>query len=435
MLTKCPECMQLVSDKAISCPHCGYPFQLIQQQPLILPNSSVVQSPPVQQPLVQQPLVQQPPPKKPKKKRMRLPNGFGQISEIRGRNLRNPYRVMITVGKDENGKPIVKPLKPRAYFPTYNEAYTALAEFNKTPYDIETDITVKELYELWFDEYERSISSKTSLRQTKTAWQYCSEVYDMRAKAIRPRHIKKCIDEGTAMFRGKVRHAPPMVQSRIKTLFNLMFDYAVEYEIVDINHARSFKLSDDIIKEVTTVKNSHIIYTDDEMRVLWEYTHNFYISMVVVQCYSGWRPQELLTLRIEDVDLENLTFRGGMKTESGRNRVVPIHSRISGLVRKYFEKSSAMGCAYLFGRDCDGGKPMTYMQFSRAFTALADNLDIGSGHRLHDGRTHFVTSAKRYGVDEYAIKYIVGHKISDITESVYTKRDPDWLRKEIEKIM
>ena len=42
--------------------------------------------------------------------------------------------------------------------------------------------------------------------------------------------------------------------------------------------------------------------------------------------------------------------------------------------------------------------------------------------------------AKKYGVDEYAIKYMVGHKISDITEKVYTEREFQWLREEIEKI-
>ena len=31
------------------------------------------------------------------------------------------------------------------------------------------------------------------------------------------------------------------------------------------------------------------------------------------------------------------------------------------------------------------------------------------------------------GVDEYAIKKMVGHEIYDITEKVYTKRDPQWL--------
>ena len=42
--------------------------------------------------------------------------------------------------------------------------------------------------------------------------------------------------------------------------------------------------------------------------------------------------------------------------------------------------------------------------------------------------------AKKYKVDEYAIKYMVGHRITDITEKVYTCRDPTWLMDEICKI-
>ena len=125
MLIQCPECDLQVSDKANTCPHCGYPLK-----PDAKPKSS----------------------RKPNKRR-RLPNGFGQISEIKGRNLRNPFRAMVTVGKDKNGKPICKPLKPESYFPTYNDAYTALVEFNKNPYNLEPSITVKELYDKWTPEY------------------------------------------------------------------------------------------------------------------------------------------------------------------------------------------------------------------------------------------------------------------------------------------
>lgn len=41
---------------------------------------------------------------------------------------------------------------------------------------------------------------------------------------------------------------------------------------------------------------------------------------------------------------------------------------------------------------------------------------------------------KKYNVDQFAIKYIVGHKINDLTEKVYTKREASWLKTEIEKI-
>ena len=61
-------------------------------------------------------------------------------------------------------------------------------------------------------------------------------------------------------------------------------------------------------------------------------------------------------------------------------------------------------------------------------------LGINPEHRGHDGRVHFVTSAKKAEVDEYALKRIIGHYISDLTERVYTARSTDWLQKEIQKI-
>ena len=43
---------------------------------------------------------------------------------------------MVTVGKTSTGRPICKPLKPESYFPTYNDAYAALVEYNKDPENI-----------------------------------------------------------------------------------------------------------------------------------------------------------------------------------------------------------------------------------------------------------------------------------------------------------
>ena len=63
MLIKCPECELQVSDKATTCPHCGFPLQ---------------------------PSVKSRKPRAKNNKRRRLPNGFGQISEIKNRNLRKP---------------------------------------------------------------------------------------------------------------------------------------------------------------------------------------------------------------------------------------------------------------------------------------------------------------------------------------------------------
>ena len=409
MLTQCPECELPVSDKATACPHCGYPLKPSEKQ------------------------------KRPRKsnKRRRLPNGFGQISEIKNRNLRNPFRAMVTVGKTPDGKPICKPLKPESYFATYNDAYAALVEYNKNPYDLEPSITMQELYDKWLPEYEKTVKSTKS---ATSAWAYCSGVYKMRVMDIRARHVKGCMEEGVAVIRGKEQHPTATMKNQIKSLFNMLLDYALEYELVDRNYSRTFNLTEETVKEIQSVKKEHIAFTDEEMDLLWANASSKQgVDILLIQCYSGWRPQELGLLELKDVDLENWTFQGGMKTDAGENRVVPIHSRIQDLVLQKYQEAEALGSPYLLNWADPNNRnrknlKLTYARYQKAFERIRDELKLNPNHRPHDGRTHFVTMAKRYGVDEYAIKYMVGHKISDITEKVYTRREFAWLREEIEKI-
>lgn len=411
MLTKCPECELQVSDKAFNCPHCGYPLQ---------PNAKIVKS-------------------RKSNKRKRLPNGFGQITEIKNRNLRKPFRAMVTVGKNPSGKPVCELLKPEAYFSTYNDAYTALVEYHKNPYDLNHDITVRQLYEKWTEEYFKTLKSDSSARTITSAWAYCSSIYDMRVTDVRVRHIKGCMDNGVVITKGEERYPSAGIKARIKSMFNLMLDYALEYEIVTQNYARTFNISDDIIREKEATTRGHIPFTEEELQTLWDNIRNVkYADVVLIQCYSGWRPQELGLIELENVDLKNWTFMGGMKTEAGTNRIVPIHSKIRPLVLEKYKEAQTLNSKYLI--NCTDGTThksnimFTYDKYQKRFCKIRNDLNLNPQHRAHDGRMHFITAAKKYSVDEYAIKYMVGHAITDITEKVYTKRELDWLKNEIEKI-
>ena len=410
MLLKCPECELQVSDKAVSCPHCGYPMQ-----PDIKPRK----------------------PRNKNNKRRRLPNGFGQISEIKNRNLRKPFRALVTVGKSETGRPICKPLKPESYFPTYNDAYAALVEYNRNPYDLDLLMSVKELYEKWTDEYFKTVG-ESAKRGTKNAWLYCTTVYNIKVKDLRARHIKKCIEDGKATIKGKEKTANAYVKNYIKVFFNQMLDYALEYELVDRNYSRTFNLSNDTIKEIITVKKEHLAFSESEMELLWKHIDDVQlVDVVLIQCYSGWRPQELGLIKLANIDLDQGSFIGGMKTDSGIDRIVPIHSRIKPIVERRYNEALSLGSDYLINYVSDAHHTetmLTYRRYSRAFEKIRDELELNPEHRPHDGRKSFVTFAKKHEVDEYAIKYMVGHKISDITEKIYTEREFTWLKNELEKI-
>lgn len=409
MLIKCPECELQVSSKAIHCPHCGCPTNHSGRGRK--PNRG--------------------------KRRKRLPNGFGQISEIKGRNLRKPFRAMITTGKTKTGKPICEPLKPESYFETYNDAYAALVAYHRNPYDLSPDITMTELYDRWSTRHFETLKTNGSISSYENAWKYCSQLYPMRVAEVRVRHMKNCIENGFIEIKGEKHTATSSIKSIMKTLLNLMFDFALEYDLVDRNRARNFSLN--LSEEDEETSTPHIPFTQEEVDVLWKHVDDTpYVDVILIQCYSGWRPQELCRILLSDVDLENWKFGGGMKTPSGINRTVPIHTKIRFLVARRYHEERLSGGKYLFSCD-DGystvnGRTLTYSKYRTRFSKVMKHLGLNPEHRPHDPRVHFTTQAKRYHVDEYVLKLLVGHKIKDVTEKYYTKRDIEWLRTEMEKI-
>lgn len=413
MLIKCPECELQVSDKALSCPHCGMPLQ-----------KDISKK------------------RRPTKGRMKLPNGFGSITEIKNKPLRKPFRVRVCVGKTQEGQPVLKALKPESMFKTYNEAYAALMEYNKNPYDLDLDMTVQQLYEKWTDEYFAQIK-EASVRTITSAWAYCSSIYSMRVKDVRPRHIKGCIEDGFRVEnRGKKKGEKIFpsadAKTRMKSMFNLMFDYALEHDIVSTNYARAFELSKDILVEKEKNIQPHIIFPENEIDILWDNVGEIqYVDWVLIQCYMGWRPQELATLRLDEINLDEWYMIAGMKTEAGKQRIVPIHSKIKDLVMENYKQAVELGSEFLFndkGQTHSGSYKVTYDKYRVRFNKVISQLGLDPEHRPHDPRVTFVTRCKKAGVDEYALKAMVGHKIQDITESTYTIRDVEWLREDLEKM-
>lgn len=348
-------------------------------------------------------------------KRMKLPNGFGQITLLKG-NLRKPYRAMITVGTNDLGKPICKILKPQGYFETYNDAYMALMENMKNPYERYKDLTVKEVYDEWSKEYFQNISPRT-YKNYELAIRKLKDIHDVRIADIKFIQIKDQIY--------KIADTPRMAK-HVRILLNLMFDYAVENEIVDKNYARLAKIK----LEPKESKIVHKAFTDDEMNVLIENISNFWVQYILFQCFTGMRPGEICDIKTENVDLDKNIIIAGMKTKAGINRRIPIHPSIRGMVKRFYYHAKEISSEYLLVTKQD--KVLNFATYRAAFKETCDRLGIP--HISHDPRKYFITQAKKYNLDEYAIKLIVGHAIRDVTEHVYTERSDSWLIEEISKI-
>ncbi|MBP5594152.1 MAG: integrase [Pseudobutyrivibrio sp.] len=341
------------------------------------------------------------------RKHMKLPNGFGQISKLK-KPLRNPYRAMVTVGTAENGRPICKLLKPKAYFKTYNEAYMALMDYHRNPYDLESaGTTLEELYDKWFERHSKNLTLR-SAQNINSAWVHFSGLKNAKIRELKPGNIKLYIESCDVSDN---------LKPKMKNIISMMYDYAIEFDMVDRNPAKQFKLS---LKPLE--HKHHISFTEDELNVIWENINLPGVDMMLIQCYMGWRPRELININIEDIS-ENV-IKGGLKTNAGRNRVVPIHPCIEGLIRA---RIGVKREGRLF-------QVTSYSSYYDLFTANIKKMGLSEEHSPHDCRKTFVTLCKKYKVDEYAIKRMVGHAIKDLTEETYTDRSIKWLIEEVKKI-
>lgn len=360
---------------------------------------------------------------------------------------RKRYRARVTVGwetNEETGrtKQIVKTLGSN--YKTKGEATSALAEYLKNPFDLNNkDITFEQLYKKWFDEYIDTDEHESIKYRVKAAYKYCSLIYKKKFREITIIDMKDCIYKGTATcvrgkYKGEQRLASPQSKETIKYLFNHIYDYALEARIVERNYAREFTLDKKVFQEKEKNYKSKVPFSKEEIDKLWKSIEFVpFADMIVYACYSGWRPTELIKLKIKDVDLKNGFVKGGMKTSAGKNRLVPIHPLVSSIVEKYYKEAKSVGSDYLFN-DINNklGIGLSYDQYLSRFNKVMNILHFRTEITPHYTRHTFITKAKsrEVNMNEYVLKIIVGHDVGDLTEHVYTHRELNDLKEEMNKI-
>lgn len=371
-------------------------------------------------------------------------NGEGSITYDKRRK---SYRAKVTIGWELNketgrSKQITKTIGSN--FKTRGEAARALAEYQDELYNLkDKDITFKELYNVWYPEYIKKHSSYKY--KYKSAFKYMSDLYNKKFRNITIIDMKKCIDEAKIVVdygrrhRGEVKTASPQIKQDMKGILNKIYDYALEGRIVNINYARNFNLDKEVFEEEEKNKKIKPIFTQDEINKMWRAVEFIpFVDMILYHCYSGWRPAEIISLKIENVDLDEGYIVGGIKTKAGKQRIVPIHPLVKSIVEKYYNEAVSIDSKYLFNDITKkaGLNGLSIDQYYSRFNNVIEQLKLNPDLTPHCARHTFITKAKsrEIGMNEYVVKAIVGHKIKDITEAVYTHRTIQDLKEEMSKI-
>ena len=324
-------------------------------------------------------------------------------------NRRRPYRVRVTTSWEHGG---VQRFKTIGYFATSKEAMVALAEYNKNPYSLDAaTITFAELFEKWSADKFDGVSHST-INGYKAAYNHAKKIHDMRFVDIRADHMRGIL-KNCERSHGTKR--------KIKMLFNQLFKYAMEHDIVTKDYSSFISAGSN--EEISSRKP----FLKPEIKLLWENVERMdYIDTILIMIATGLRPGELVLLENANIDFEQEIMRGGIKTAAGKNRVIPIHPAIMPYVKarynpnnKYFLTERGDGLSY-------------YHYYHDIWQKIMEQLRLK--HKPHECRHTFASLADSADMNKVCIKRIMGHASKDITDRVYTHKDIKELKSEIRKI-
>ena len=352
----------------------------------------------------------------PRGKAIRNKNGYGTVVKLSG-NRRQPYEVRVNTRMDERYYPVYD---VPGRFETREEGLIALAEYNKNPYDINSSkVTFSELYQAFYrDKYELSgkTFSQSSKDCTRAAYNHMAQLHNRQYKDLRTNDFKSVFSQTTD--NKPISHA---MQEHMKSLIVQLDKFALQNDIISKGYASFASIT------VTEDDKPGVPFTHDELAKLWQHQNDPWVDVALIYTYSGWRISELNKMPIENINLSDWTFKGGVKTAAGKERIVPIHSAIRDMVSSRLADNGNS----LF---VDNGKSISNLTLTRHFKDALTAAGITTYPTIHDCRHTFTSLLDTAGANPICIDRLVGHASKSITSKTYTHKDIEELRIAVELI-
>lgn len=398
-------------------------------------------------------------------------NGMGSAIFLSSRRLK-PWGARITIGKDINGIAIRHFI---SFFETELEAlvclenyhknpapiyikedkYNRIVTFPKVPYPLisvidpnkkvvekvkKDNYTFKQLYEEFKEskmltreeeqqEKKYHIRPKNKpfgrhyCRSLVTAFHNSTALYDRVYKDLRASDFNKVLKESKK---------GPDPQRQMVNLFLNLDKFALEEDIIEKGYAQYIPTISNK-KEIKKAKNKTVererIFTYEQIDYLWNFRPKskgrqkelqqqreiFIRDFWLMLLYSGMRADEMLSVYTANIFLDDNYLIGGLKTEAGINRQIPIHPAVKHLYEKYYNPNNE----FLFIQP--NGNKVDYDYYLYHYQHNFRNLHPEvSGHTAHDARHTLRNELRKLNVKEIIINSIIGHSNDDVGEDIYS---------------
>lgn len=347
---------------------------------------------------------------------MRLPNGYGSVVRLTGKR-RKPFAVRITTGYelDVESTKVTQKYKYLEYFEKRADAMTFLAKYNAgmavREHTSLIDIpTFGEIYTRWIEELEhRKRGLGANMRRSlNAAYHKLEPLHDRRITSVRYVDCQDILDGCRDMSQSSVNNMVIVLHG--------IAQYALKYEYITVDFSAQVKA------EGRDPQGIHKPFTADEIQQLWKDQEDPAAQFALITIYTGMRPSEVLTIVPDPEHLQQHYMVGGIKTDAGKNRIIPLHRDIEPVVIRVLQECGSL----TYSHSLATLRKKYWLPYMEAH---------GMDHRPHDGRHTCATLMEAAGIPLNRRKLILGHTIKDITDGIYTHVDPLELVEEINKIL
>lgn len=345
---------------------------------------------------------------------MKRANGTGSVVKLPGTR-RRPYAVKVS-GRNSYGHVIQKIVsyhERAADAQQALEAYLSAQAAGTAPAVDKLELTVQDVFDGWKAREYRKLKP-ASIASHNAAWnKRISRYAGRKMRTMTLDEWQSILDEDE-----DEGHSQSLINNDA-ILIKALYSYSMERDIVGKDYSAYLDIPTVGAKRPRDALNDIQVARLSKMAadgVPWADT-------ALMLCYTGFRVSEFLGLTRFSYHPEDGGYlQGGLKTDAGKNRIVPVHGKIRPYLAHWLEKG---GDTII----CDTqGRPIPSERYREFFKALM--AQIGAPEATpHWCRHTFATRLHNANADPLTVKWLLGHSTkSDITahythETICTLRD------------
>lgn len=306
------------------------------------------------------------------------PNEFKQISLGTFQTLREAKEAL------QNWKELCKKKSEKKY--TLKEAF---------------DLSIKELYEI-------GKTSERTLESYENDFKRLEPLWGKDVKTISTSDYQDIFNNLINKKTGEV--LGQSTKQRTKVVLQIVYWYLLKEEIV------SFDASQGIIVFSQKKPQTRDSFTNSDIEKLWQNVFKIdYVDSILLMTYTGMRPSEMIQCTIFNTSIEKRKIEGvGVKTEKGKNRIIPIPKKLLPVVKKMINSANKNG--YLL-KTVTGEKMSVDNYGKKYFKEALEKCDINSNKFVPYSCRHTYAELLRINnIDNKTQADLMGHEKESTTK-------------------